>query len=43
MAYSGGVRQGLLALFKNMTRTDVLINKGESRACVCVCVWWGGG
>ncbi|KAG2426678.1 hypothetical protein HXX76_012988 [Chlamydomonas incerta] len=28
MAYSGGVRQGLLAMFKNMSRPEVLINKG---------------
>ncbi|GFR41595.1 hypothetical protein Agub_g2319 [Astrephomene gubernaculifera] len=32
MAYSGGVRQGLLALFGNTTRPDVAINKGITGA-----------
>ncbi|PNH00896.1 putative glycosyltransferase, partial [Tetrabaena socialis] len=42
MAYSGGVRQGFLAMFGNMTRPDVIINKGggaqqmlQARFCLC--------
>lgn len=30
MSYSGGVRQGLLAMFAKTTRPNVKINKGES-------------
>ncbi len=29
MSYSGGVRQGLLAMFAKTTRPNVKINKGE--------------
>ncbi|EFJ41400.1 acetylglucosaminyltransferase [Volvox carteri f. nagariensis] len=43
MAYSGGVRQGLLSMYHNLTRGDVAINPGcctaeymlQSRFCLC--------
>lgn len=43
MYYSGGARQGVLALFGNTTRKDISINtNGEERACAHARVVAGG-